>query len=74
MEAKNDPKREQEARQWLQSVVGEPFPEGSFHEALKDGVYLCKAIKTLNPEYRIKINTLATPFAMVNSRTLSLAM
>ena len=46
-------------------MVGEPFPEGSVHEALKDGVYLCKAMQQLNPEFKINVNKLQTPFAMV---------
>jgi hypothetical protein len=67
IDSKNDPVREEEARSWLQALVGEPFPEGSFHEALKDGVYLCKAIRQLDPEAKIKINTLHTPFAMMEN-------
>ena len=65
IDSKRDPVRETEARDWLQAVVAEPFPEGSFQEALKDGHYLCKAILQLNPDAKIKINKLQTPFAMV---------
>ena len=65
IDSKKDPVRESEAREWLQAAVGEPFPDGSFHEALKDGTYLCKAIQQLNPNYKIKLNKLKTPFAMV---------
>jgi hypothetical protein len=32
---------EPEVTLWMVNVVKEPFPAGSFHEALKDGVYLC---------------------------------
>ena len=45
--------------------MGEPFPEGSFSEALKDGVYLCKAMMQLNPGFKIKINPQKLAFAMV---------
>ena len=65
IDSKNDPVRQAEAREWLQAVVGEPFPEGTLQEALKDGTYLCKAIEQLNPGYKIKLNKLKTPFAMV---------
>lgn len=40
--AKRDPQLEAEAQQWMEAVVGEPFPGDVFEEALKDGVYLCK--------------------------------
>ena len=65
-DAKNDPVREEEARDWLQAVVGEPFPEGTFHEALKDGIYLCKAIQALDPSIKIKVNTSKMAFKMVS--------
>ena len=43
MDAKYDANLEAQARDWLEQVVeSEPFPEGTFQEALKDGVYLCK--------------------------------
>lgn len=66
IESKKDPVRESEAREWLQAVVGEPFPEGSFHEALKDGVFLCKTMQQLNPGFHIKINNKGTAFGMVS--------
>jgi len=64
---KYDPKLEKEAREWLQSVVGEPFPAGSFHEALKDGVYLCKAINKLAPGSVPKINQSKMAFKMMEN-------
>ena len=33
---------EQEAREWIESVIGEPLPSDDFHESLKDGIILCK--------------------------------
>ena len=41
-EAKRDPELEAQAIEWMQAVTGEPFPDGVFEEALKDGTYLCK--------------------------------
>ena len=38
---------ETQCRDWIAAVVGEPFPEGSFHEALKDGLLLCRLVVEL---------------------------
>lgn len=62
-----DPELEKNARDWLAGVVGEPFPEGSFHEALRDGVYLCKAINALSPGSVKKINTSNMAFHMMEN-------
>lgn len=67
LDTKYDPVLEAEARDWLEAVVGEPFPKaGSFHEALKDGAYLCKAMNILEPSSNIKINTSKMAFKMVS--------
>jgi hypothetical protein len=34
IESKYDPQQEAEVRTWMIAVVKEPFPAGSFHEAL----------------------------------------
>ena len=65
--SKYDPELESQARAWLQAVVGEPFPSGSFHEALKNGVYLCKAINVLQPGSVPKINTGKMAFKMMEN-------
>ncbi len=65
--AKHDPQLEQQAKAWLQLVVKEPFPAGSFHEALKDGVYLCKAINILSHGSVKKINTGKMAFKMMEN-------
>ncbi len=61
--AKYDAQMDAEARQWLQDVVGEPFPGGlgnvsqdSLVAALGDGIYLCKAINVIAPGSVKKIN------------------
>ena len=41
-EGKRDTELENQAKDWMQAVTGEPFPSGSYEDALKDGVYLCK--------------------------------
>ena len=65
-DAKHDPKMEAEAQDWLQALVGEPFPDGSFHEALKDGTYLVKAMNALNPSASLRFNNSKMAFKMVS--------
>lgn len=65
--AKHDPQREREARDWLQAVAGQPFPAGSFHGALKDGVYLCKVINRLQPGSVPRINDSKMAFKMMEN-------
>lgn len=42
MAGKRDPNLEREAQQWIEEVIGEKFPKGSYEDALKDGILLCK--------------------------------
>lgn len=60
--AKYDPQLEAGARDWLEKVVREPFPPGSFAEALNDGTYLCKAMNMLSPGSIPKINNSSMAF------------
>ena len=70
--AKYDKELDLKARQWLEEVAGEPFPTGlepdsnTFHEALKDGVYLCKVINALQPGSVPKVNQSKMAFKMVS--------
>lgn len=64
--AKYDPQLEQEARDWLETIVS-PFPSGTFHEALKDGVYLCNVINALQPGSVKKINPSKMAFKMMEN-------
>lgn len=66
-DAKYSVEREREAKAWLQAVVGESFPSGTFHEALKDGVYLCKLVNKLRPGSVKKINTGKMAFKMMEN-------
>lgn len=64
--SKYDPQKEQEAVEWMEAVVGRgSFPRGTFHEALKDGVYLCELINVLQPGTVKKINSGKMAFKMV---------
>lgn len=42
--SKYDPKREQEVREWIESLSGEKFSSPDFYSSLKDGVLLCKCV------------------------------
>ena len=45
IEDQYDLKLEQECKDWISAILGEPFPEEpSFHEALKDGTILCRFV------------------------------
>ena len=66
-DAKYDAQMEADARSWLEAIAEEPFPEGSFHDALKDGVYLCKVINQLQPGSVPKINQSKMAFKMVTT-------
>ena len=65
--AKYDPELEAQATDWMNRVVGEPFPDGSFHDALKDGVYLCKLINTIQPGSVKKVNSSKMAFKMMEN-------
>ncbi|CAF4292137.1 unnamed protein product, partial [Rotaria sp. Silwood2] len=47
--AKRDPNLDREAQEWIEAVIGEKFPSGSYEDALKDGVILCKLMNRLQP-------------------------
>lgn len=39
---KRNPELDKEAQQWIEAVIGEKFPGGSYEDAIKDGIILCK--------------------------------
>ncbi|KAL5457567.1 hypothetical protein EMCRGX_G034838 [Ephydatia muelleri] len=67
LDAKYDAGLEAQAREWMELVVEEPFPEGSFQEALKDGTYLCKLMNKLEPGAIRKINESKMAFKMMEN-------
>ena len=44
-----DQEMEAEAKAWIEAVLGEPLPEGSFADALKSGVVLCNLVNAVQP-------------------------
>lgn len=55
--AKYDPRLEAECKAWLEALTGSPLAEGTFQEALKDGVALCNAVNAIQPGVCKKPNT-----------------
>lgn len=66
-ESKYDKGMEQQARYWLETLVKEPWPCDDFHEALKNGIYLCKAINVLQPGSVRKIAESKMAFKMMEN-------
>ncbi|KAJ3070081.1 Muscle-specific protein 20 [Podochytrium sp. JEL0797] len=68
MAEKYDPKREREAREWLESVIQKEFPtDVTFQEALKDGVILCEAMGKVSPANAIKVNASKMAFKQMEN-------
>lgn len=44
MAAKRNPELDREAQEWVEAVIGEKFPSGTYEDVLKDGVILCKYV------------------------------
>ncbi|UJR35236.1 hypothetical protein I4U23_028001 [Adineta vaga] len=47
--AKRDPELDQQVQEWIEAIIGEKFPSGSYEDALKDGIILCKLMNKLQP-------------------------
>ncbi|KAJ3097106.1 Muscle-specific protein 20 [Phlyctochytrium bullatum] len=65
--AKYDPKREQEAREYIETVTGEKFSSDDFQASLKDGVLLCKLMNIILPSDPIKISTSRIAFKQMEN-------
>lgn len=75
MDAKYEVEKEQEARLWIEDILGEPLdqsvpshePLGSsrFHAALKDGIVLCKLANTIIGN--VKFNSMKVPFKQMEN-------
>lgn len=59
--AKFDPEKQAQAQAWIEALTGEAFP-GSFHDALKDGQRLCKALNAIKAGSVPKITNSNMPF------------
>ncbi|KAJ3307201.1 Muscle-specific protein 20, partial [Blyttiomyces sp. JEL0837] len=65
--AKYDPRREQEARGYIEQITGESFSSDSFHDSLKDGILLCKLMNKILPSDPIKIGVSKMPFKQMEN-------
>ncbi|XP_013421025.1 muscle-specific protein 20 isoform X2 [Lingula anatina] len=74
--SKYSQENEQEARLWIEDVIGEAISSGDrntplgmkgFHEALKDGRILCRLINVLQPNSVKKINDSKMAFKMMEN-------
>ncbi|KAJ3072371.1 Muscle-specific protein 20 [Podochytrium sp. JEL0797] len=65
--AKHSPQREQEARQYIETVSGMRLAHESFHESLKDGVVLCHMMNRILPQNQIKVGMSKMPFKQMEN-------
>lgn len=65
-DAKHDPELERQAIVWMEAVVQEKI-DGTFHEGLKDGKFLCNLINVIQPGSVKKINESKMAFKMVSN-------
>ena len=65
--AKYNPQMEAEAREWIEAVLGEPLASGSFQEALKSGIALCKLVRTIQPDIIGPPSTMSAPFKQMEN-------
>lgn len=52
---------------WIEAILGEKLPAGSFDEVLRDGTVLCKLIQKLLPGSVPKINTSGGQFKFMEN-------
>lgn len=52
---------------WIEAILGEKLPAGSFEDVLRDGIILCKLIQKLNPGSVQKINTTGGQFKLMEN-------
>ncbi|XP_078575324.1 calponin-3-like isoform X1 [Branchiostoma floridae x Branchiostoma japonicum] len=65
--AKYDHDLERQVRLWMGEILGEPFPDAGFQEAMKDGTLLCNLINKLEPGSVKKIKTSKVPFMQMEN-------
>jgi len=66
---KRDAGQEKEAKEWIETVLGEKFPPGSYEDALQDGQMLCRLINKLKPGSVAKINSSGGQFKLMENIT-----
>jgi len=64
MASKRDGGLDEQAQEWIEAIIGEKFPKGSYDDALKDGISLGKLSNKLQPGSVKKITTTGGGFAL----------
>uniref|UniRef100_A0A1B0D0R4 Uncharacterized protein n=1 Tax=Phlebotomus papatasi TaxID=29031 RepID=A0A1B0D0R4_PHLPP len=65
---KREPSQEAEAQHWIETVLGERFPQGVLYEdVLRDGVILCRLMNRLSPGIIQRINTSGGDYKMMDN-------
>lgn len=66
--SKRDPLQDQEAQQWIETILGRKFPAGvKYEDYLRDGVVLCELINKIKPGSVNKVNTTGGDFKMMEN-------
>lgn len=61
------PKAANEARSWIEEVLGERLPAGDLLDALKDGTVLCRLVNLAVPSPGVKFKKSAMPFIQMEN-------
>lgn len=64
---KRQPEEEAEAKNWVETVIGERFPAVPFEDALRDGIILCKLMNKLAPGIITKVNVSGGDYKMMDN-------
>jgi len=65
---KRDPLQEQQAREWIESILGQKFPaSAAYEDLLQDGIVLCKVMNKLKPGAIPKINESGGQFKLMEN-------
>jgi len=64
---KRDTAKDAEAQEWIESILGQKFPSGSYEDVLKDGQVLCQLINKLKPNSVAKINESGGQFKLMEN-------
>ncbi|XP_003737988.1 muscle-specific protein 20 [Galendromus occidentalis] len=67
--SKRDPELEGQILSWIEDVVGEKSPHGSYEEVLRDGIILCKLMNAISPGSIKKYHTSGTHFKKMENLT-----
>ncbi|KAJ8955285.1 hypothetical protein NQ314_006914 [Rhamnusium bicolor] len=66
--SKRDPQQDQEAQEWIETILGAKFPPGeAYEDVIRDGTVLCQVINKLAPGSIPKINTSGGQFKMMEN-------